>query len=151
DRLLRDYPDAKMREPVTFLLASFYERVGDLERALKTYQYYQERFVHGPKIQDADFNVALYLDALGQTKAAITAYEKYRKEYPKSKDAAGAYLKIGALLERNGDWKKAADHFSGFEKAYRDAPIGLVFEAMAKEAKAHRLLKNERALTDDLK
>jgi tetratricopeptide (TPR) repeat protein len=149
EKLVRDYPDHKVREPVAFMVGSFHERTGDLEKAVKAYEAYQAKYPSGEKIQDAEYNLALFQDALGMNKQAIASYEKYLQRYPRAQDGAALYVKIGQIYERTGEGKKAYEHYSELEKRFRDAPLAMWFDVKAKMARLARQNKTEPVLLDE--
>jgi tetratricopeptide (TPR) repeat protein len=144
EHLLREYPEAKTHETTMFLVASLYERIGEFEKAEKGYEAYLVKYPKGTKAQDALWNAALFADVLGNTKVALADYDKYMKEYPASHDSLAAYDRQGKIFERLGDIKKVAEHYAAFAKKFPAAPVGRVFEAHQKTARAYKTLKKDR-------
>ncbi len=143
-----------IREKVTFLLASFYERLAQFEKSASLYEEYAKTYPKGPKKADAVFNAGLFREGLGELDKAIANFEQYTKEFPNKEDAAAITWRIGLiLLEKKKDIPAAEKHFASYAKAFggKNAAMGLcadfkVTQALLKQGKE----KDARASYDGL-
>lgn len=117
-RILFLHPNTTHIDFVAFRVAASYQNAGQLEKAVRAYQFLIDTYPHSPLVERSTNNIAQCHILLGDKERGIASLENFLSKHKGSDLAPLAHFTIGMLHIDKREWTEAGRVWSDVSLAY---------------------------------
>lgn len=139
-RLLFLHPDTLQSDFIAFRIAASYQNAGNLENAIRAYQFLIDTYPESPLVARAKNNVAQCHILSGDSDQGLESLKRFLVEHEESNLAPRAHFTIGLLHIDQWEWTEAARVWHTIPLAYPKSPFAEISNRLIEQ------LKNMEAL-----
>lgn len=130
-RILFLYPDTVHIDFIAFRVAASYQNAGQLEKAMRAYQFLIDTYPDSPLVERSTNNIAQCHILLGDKERGIAALENFLTEHKRSDLAPLAQFTIGMVHIEKNEWVEASRIWNDVSSADPQSLLGEVSARLA--------------------
>lgn len=139
-RILILHPDFPRIDFIAFRVAASYQNAGQLEKAIRAYQYLIDTYPNSSLVERGTNNIAQCHILLGDRERGISSLENFLTKYKRSDLAPLAHFTIGMLHIDKSEWGEAGRIWNDVSSTYPDSPFAKASVRLARIVKSGETL-----------
>lgn len=130
-RILFLHPDTAHIDFIAFRVAASYQNAGQLEKAIRGYQFLIDTYPESPLVERSTNNIAQCHILLGDKERGIASLEDFLAKHKSSNLAPLAQFTIGMVHIEKNEWVEAVRIWNDVSSAYPESLLGEVSARLA--------------------
>ncbi len=135
-RILFLHPNAPRIDFIAFRVAASYQNSGQLEQAIRAYQFLIDTYPNSLLVERSTNNIAQCHILLGARERGIASLENFLTQHKRSDLAPLAHFTIGMLHIDKNEWTEASQVWNDVSSVYPDSPFAEMSTRLARIVKS---------------